>query len=174
MSDEEENGIWIRSAPSVDGSTYVVELSFNQDRSIVLDPTSAHEYASAVLTTVQYAEYDGAIIKQMLSRDLEMENAIQLIADMRKDRPEVDFTKYAPFSLAPGVNGEGISFIVVKLDGEVAGQWTLEDARDHARTILEAVIAADLDTLYFKVLRNLVNLEEEVARNVVDDLVRFR
>ena len=174
-SDDKEDSVWIRTEPSVDGKTFMVTVEFTEDRSITLDRQGAFEYAHAILTAVQYAEYDAAVYQQMKSRIPDEQTAMQLVVDMRAERPEPDFSNYAPFALAPGVSmWSGKAFLRVMLDGKTAGQWELDAAREHAMMAIEALIVADLDNAYLKILKGLVGLEDEKARQVVADLVRFR
>lgn len=173
----EEDSIWIRTEPSVDGSTFMVTVEFGQDRSITLDEQGAFQYAKAILTAVQYAEYDAAVLKQMreLMPGADEQTVMQLVVDMRNERPEPDFTGYEPFALVPGVSiYSGKGFLTVMLDGKRAGQWDIPAAREHAMMAIEALIVADLDNTYLKILKGIVGLEDEKSRQVVAQLVRFR
>lgn len=161
----ETEGFWIRTEPTIDGATYVVTLSVNEDLSFTLTPTRATAYATKLLTAVAQAEYDAAVLHQMVSLGLEAEVAAQLILDLRGDRVELEA---AGLRFDPGVSARAQHpFIHFIWRGEPIAQMDTPSARRHALHVLEAPAAADLDALYLKVLRGQIGLDEGRARNVV-------
>lgn len=168
------DAIWIKTEPSVDGSTYVVSVEFSDDRAIVLTPERVLRYATTVLGAAQRAEYDAAVFAQMRTLVTDDRAVAELITDLREDRPPLDDAATAPLGLVPGVNREGKPFIAVHIDGKHVGQWDVPDARSHALHALETVEAAELDGHYFRALKGLVGLDENRARQVVEDIGRHR
>lgn len=171
MSDEQM--IWVRTEPSVDGTTYVASVEFSGDRAIVLTPERATAYTRAVLDAAGRAEYDSAVFDQMKSK-VEVDAVAQVILDLRKDRPPLDVEATAPLRLDPGVNSKGKPFLGLFVDDKQIGQWDVDDARQHAMHVMEAPLAADLDAAYRRVLMGMVGLDRAVAENVVDDLGKHR
>jgi len=171
---ESEGAVWIKTEPSVDGLTYTVTVEISEDRAIVLTPESAPRYAMTILEAVARAEYDAAVFKQMTGVAPDQQLAFQVVSDLRQDRPEIDTSATKPLEIVPGVNGKGLPFLSVFIDGKQVGQWGIADAREHALFALEAVTGADLDAGYYRALTGLVGLDEARARNVIGDLIRHR
>ena len=172
MNDDE--GLWIRTEPTLDGKAFVVTLSIDQDFAVTLTPTRALAYASALLAAVADAEYDAAILGQLTGRrlGLAIATASQLIVDMRAERP----TRTASgLTFVPGVSRRAQHpFIILEREGKSIAQLEVSSARRHAMHVLEAPTGADLDAAYLKVLRGQVGLDENVARSVVEDIVHHR
>lgn len=173
MSDDDEKAIWIKTEPSVDGSTYVVSLELGDDRAVVMTPERAMAHASVILAAAQRAEYDAAVVTQMRDK-VPLEAIGQLVGDLRKDRPPLDGEAIAPMEVEPAVSAKAHPFLVVSIAGEEWGQWAVPAARAHAMNLLEAVQAADLDAAYYRALTGLVGLEEGTARQVIEDLANHR
>lgn len=172
---ENETSVWIKTGPTLDGKSFMVEVEIDKDTSIVLDRTNCLEYGYAILSAVAHAEYDAAVMKQLTSKlEIKPEDALQVVLDMRQDRAPINMAATSPLALVPGVNKELKPFLTVKVHDEAVGQWTLKDAREHALAAIEAHIVADLDTSYLKELKGLIGLEDHVARNVIEDLEKWR
>lgn len=161
--------IWIRTSPSIDGSTYVVTIEFDEDRAIVLDRDLATRYATTMLAAVQRADFDAAVFAQMIQR-VDLQSTAQLIQELRKDRPPLDDAATKPLRVDPGVNPKGKPFLALFLDDEQVGQWDLKDARDHATAVMEAIEAADLDAAYYRALVGIIQVEEPLARTILSRL----
>ena len=170
----EEGMVWIKTEPSLDGSTYVVTVEVSEDRAILLTPETSPRYALTILQAIARAEYDAAVFKQLGAIIPDQRAVAELIVDLRKDRPDIDTSATKPLEIEPGVNSKGKPFLSVLIDGEKVGQWTMADARKHALVAMEAVVVADLDSGYYRALNGLVGLDEGRARNVVDDLQYYR
>lgn len=173
MSQSDEEGLWIRSEPTHDGTAYVVTLSIDADFAVTLTPTRALAYASALLAAVADAEYDAAIVQQVMAAlGLDLEHAFQLVNDMRAERPA---RAASGLTFVPGVSARAKHpFIILEREGKPIAQLEVGSARRHAMHVLEAPTGADLDSAYYKVLRGLVGLDEARARNVVEDIVNHR
>lgn len=172
--------VWIKTAPDLDG-VYRPVLEFDEDTSHPLDQKSAMEYAYEVLRAVAIAEYEAAIYAQLsqvmqphLGDSEELKQTIAAVLDdLRKDRAPATWS--TPLQLRPGVSAfSGEAFLHVEIKGKLVGQWSMADARDHALGVVESVHIAELDSGYWRALRSLINIEDDRARNVVQDLVNHR
>lgn len=170
------DAVWVKTEPAVDGSTYVVTVEATNDVAVTLDPERATRYAWGVLDAAHRAAYDAAVLKQMTRKlKLDLSAAGQLVTDLRNDRPDLDHGATAPLILEPGVTKTLKPFLKVSLsNGNVLGQWSFEDARQHALHVLESVKVADLDGAYHRALVGQVGIDSERARNVVDDVGSYR
>jgi hypothetical protein len=175
MPDEPDN-VWVTSEPSPDGSTYMVSLTVGEDVAVALDRDRADRYIWAINAAINYAAYDAAVVRQMKSRPgLPMEAIGQLIVDLRKDRPPIDADATAPFRYEPVVAAKSLTpFLHIHVGGKRLGQWTLDDARQHIRHVMEVLTTADLDAAYYRCLVGLVGTEPPRARNVVMELAKWR
>lgn len=174
-SQSEQTLVWIRTEPTVDGKSFMVVIEIDEDHAITLDRENANAYAYAILEAVARASYDAAVYSQIRTRISEDPHvAGHLIVDLREERPPIDFSIMAPMSFRDGVNQKGKPFLTILFNDEPAGQWDLQDAREHALGVLEAIVVAELDSGYLRALRGLVGLPEGTARNTVDDLQNYR
>lgn len=175
-----EESIWVTTEPSLEahrtqpgGTEYVVSVQFNADSSIVLSREEAPEYAYAILGWVAQAEYDAAVLRQMETR-VSKEVVVQLILDLRALRSPIASGVTGPLALTPGVNQNGEAFLDVVIDGERVGQWSPQDARSHAISVLESQVVAGLDADYLEVLCAKVQVSEITGRSCVQDLANYR
>lgn len=174
MTDDDHEGMWIRTEPSLDGLSYVTTLTIDQDYAVTLTPARALGYAETLLGAVAEAEYDAAILQQLTSKPLgiDVDVAGQLIVDMRGERPA---REAAGLVFVPGVSQRAQHpFVQIMRDGTQIGQFDAPAARRHAMHVLEAPTAADLDAAYLRVLRGMVGLDENTAREVVEDIGNHR
>lgn len=172
---EEQTHVWIRTEQrQEDKPGYVVTLEVTEDDAVTLTPTRVMAYAMNVLTAVQRAEYDAAVLRQMLEVvDGKRELAGQIVIDLRKERAEP--VANTPLSFVPGVSQrDGRGFLTLLHRGKPIGQWELDAAREHAMMALEAVIAADLDSDYFKVLTSTVGIDPAKASVIVQEVGKHR
>lgn len=171
----DHDAVWIKTEPTVDGSAYVVTIEASDDRSVVLTPDRALRYADAVLAYVARAEYDAAVVKQLRNLVDDMQAVGQIVTDLRNDRPPIADDATAPLSFESGVSAfTGEAFLHIAIDGKKVGQWDIPDAKAHALEVLESVSVADLDSGYYRALRSRVGLDESRARQVIDDLGKWR
>lgn len=171
----EQTAVWMRTEPTLDGTGYMVVIEIDDDHALTLDREQANAYSYAILEAVARAEYDAAVFNQISKRMSDKEGyASQLVVDLRKDRPDIDFSVMEPMSFTPGVNQRGKPFLLINMAGEPVGQWDLKDARLHALMVLESIVVADLDAGYRRALLGIIGLEGHVATSVVDDLRNYR
>lgn len=172
---EKKNTVWIKTEPTIDGSTYVVTIEASEDRSVILTPDRALRYASTILNHVARAEYDAAVARQLGNLIEDRKMLGQMVTDLRQDRPPISDDATTPLSFEGGVSAfTGKAFLHIAIDGKKIGQWDIPDAKAHALAVLEAVSAADLDSGYYRVLRSMVGLDENTARRVIGDLGKWR
>jgi len=176
MTDEDRDSIWIITEPTPDGTGYMATVHFNEDRAVTLTPEQAVAYATDVLTVVGRAEYDAAVMRQITKLTGEPANGVQMIKDLRDDRPTLTAT--APLVMEPSVAVDDGNvfrpFIALHMEGKQFGQWTMDDARGHAVGLLEVCAVADMDAAYARSLVSLIGLDKERALAVVGDLARYR
>lgn len=167
------DGFWICTEPTIDGKTYVVTLSMSEDLAFTLTPIRASAYATALLAAVADAEYDHAIFRQITEKvGMAEELAFQLVRDVRNERPQ---REAAGLKFIPGVSArKRHPFVQVTSNNQEVGQFDTDSARRHALHVLEAVPAADLDAAYLKVLRATIGLDENRARQIVENVGEFR
>lgn len=170
-----QDAIWVKTAPSPDGKTYMVTLEASEDQALCLTTTSAAAYVHVLLGAVARAEYDAAVVAQMTALVPGPHAVSLVIRELRENRPPLDDSRTAPLRFTPGVSQGHDPFIRVDIEGRANSfQWTPGEARQHALHVLDAVQAADLDSHYYRVLRSMVNLDEPRARAVVDAVGGFR
>jgi hypothetical protein len=73
-----------------------------------------------------------------------------------------------------GVNMRGEPFIQLTLNENVIGQFTPAEARDFARTILEAAEAAETDAFLMQWVTQQVGAGPEQAAGLLADFRRYR
>lgn len=156
---------------------YGVSVEFGEDLTRPLDRDSGWRYAQAVMTAAQRAAYDAAVVRQLrgvADEGMPVDGAAKFVAELRGGRPPLPGEDTAPLRLEPGVSAfTGEPFLMVFIDGEAVGQWSVDDAQQHALHVLECLAAVDLDAQYHAFLRR-VGMPEHVARSTVGDLMRWR
>lgn len=166
--------VWVSSDVMPDGS-YAVTVNFTEDDAMRLDRDGAIRYAMGCLAAARAAEYDALILKQMedIHPDSDRDVAC-VIRAFREQREPVPGTG-TDFSLEPGISSQTREgFVIVRLGGRVLGQWDVASLRDHAAGVLEATIIVELDTAYYRVLRDVIDVPEPTARAVIGALYELR
>lgn len=167
--------IWIKTDLAVDGSGYVASLEVGDDTARVLTPREALSHAYGVLAAVGRAEYDVAVAKQLTRKlKVNLEAALQIVSDLRADRPPLDPADTFPLVIEPGVNARLKPFLAISCKGMEKGQWDMEQARGHAMAVLTVASVADLDSGYLRCLVSTVGIDRNKALQVVDDLQNYR
>lgn len=171
---DQPTALWVATEAAADG-TYIATLELGDDRSVPLERDAAIRHAMAVLTADQYAQYDAAVINQLTGKlDFSLQDAAELIAGMRADRPPLNPDDTAPLRLEPGVSmATREAFIGIWLDDRQIGQFDSASAAQHARCILQVTIAADLDAAYHRWLR-ATDVDDNRARAVIADVRDWR
>jgi hypothetical protein len=169
------DAVWVKTEPTVDGSAYVVTIEASDDVAVTLDPDRALRYAWGVLDAAHRAAYDAAVFKQLTKLGIEVPAAAMVVDQLRSDRPPLDAEATKPLGFDPGVSqSTEEAFLAILIGGERVGQWNVEDARGHALAVLESVAVADLDGGYYRALIGSVGLDENRARQVVEDVGSHR
>lgn len=172
---DQPTSIWVTSDVTPFGN-YQLAIHFDDDTSRVLDRDAAYAYASTILDATERAEYDAAVIRQFTdAMKVPQALAAHSVADLREDRPPLDLAAIAPLDLQPGVSRQtGAPFLTVRRGGQPIGQWSTADAQGHALHVLRAVHAVPLDAAYRRYLIGHVNVEPQIARNMVGGLREHR
>lgn len=172
--EESPGTVWLTTDIGPDEKTYSVVVNW-KDNAVTVTFDRAVRYAQEVLRAAHRAAYDASIARQLMSiGNMEQRAVVELIADMRQDRPPLDESATRPLSFYPSFNQKMDPFLKLSVDGVEVGQWDFSDAVDHATTMLALVSVAELDTGYFQGLQRLVGVPREVAGNMVHDLANFR
>lgn len=174
MTDDDHGVLWVQSDVMPDG-TYVIGLHYGPDRAWTFTRTQAVNHAIAVFAQIERAEHDAAVIALLHTKlGLDLEVAATFVAkDIRVDRPPIEDP--SPIRLAPGVSHRNLApFLLLELDGAPIGQWTLDDARQHAVYVLQTVEAVESDARLYRALVGLVDLDEERSRAIVGDVAHHR
>ena len=167
-----DTAVWIRTEP-VPGGDYIAILEVDGFGGTILDRTTALRYAYGLLQAAATAEYEALVVAQMLEKEVGTTDVAEFIAALRQHRPAS--VSLPPLTFVPGVSQstrEG--FLRVDIDGQQAGQWSLEEARDNALGLLEAHAVAILDSAYYRTLTEVVGVKPDVARAAITDLARLR
>ena len=173
MESSPTQGLWVRSDVLPDGA-YAVTINLGQDRIWVLDRPGALAYAVTCVEAAQRAEYDAAVLAQLTrGLGLPVQAAAQMLASIRPDRRPLDDEATTPLAFIPGVNSDGMAFLMIQLDGEPWGQLSPLELRAHAMIVLEAPAAADLDAGYLQAMLAM-EIPEATARGAVGDLANWR
>ena len=168
-----ESHIWVRSDVMPDGS-YRATIEFTPDESVTLNDEQAIKYAMAVLGAAHIAEYEAAILAQFKAAGVPEVAAAQYIAEKFRTLRTVPDTG-TQLSLVPGISKlTKDAFLIVMLHGKESGQWDFNEARDHAQAVLDVIIAARLDQIYFLSLTKKMEMDDDLARRMVGGIGKFR
>jgi hypothetical protein len=171
-----EQAIWVSSDMELDGQTYVVAVHFTDDLSVSLTAEECAEYAATVTRAAGAATYDAAVARQLTEKlNMPVHLAGEVVVRMRKRRGQEVWTTPGDLHLVPGVSAlTGQAFLKCEVGGDqLRWQWTPAEAEQHAGHVLQVVGAAEDDTHYLAVLKEL-EIETPRARAVVEDILSFR
>jgi hypothetical protein len=73
-----------------------------------------------------------------------------------------------------GVNKHGEPFVQLLIDAEVVCQLSPEEARDHAKNVLEATEASEQDAFMLAFMQKKVGLDFNAAMQVIVDFRGYR
>jgi hypothetical protein len=166
--------IWVSSEMTGDGE-YAVTITFTADLAVSLPTSKALSYARAVIELAQRAEYDAAILAQLIDKGgLPLRTAAEYIADsVRPFRGPI--STGTQLSLLPGISSDTMRpFLSIELDGNWIGQWTVADALDHGYAVLDTIAITGLDSGYYKSLVERLGVDENRARAIVTSIADFR
>jgi len=173
--DDSAGALWVEQHLDVATGQYQPALRF-RDQVVRLTGKLAQGWARDVLDAAHSAAYDAAVFRQIREGlDMGREHAAAVVSELRADRPSRRTLEALPVALIPGVSAfTGQPFLILEWKGEQLGQWTVADARGHALHLQEALVVAEMDTAYYRLLRKRFDADEALASTMVHDLVRFR
>lgn len=157
--------------------TYTCEIAYTDDVSRVLAPHEVGPYTDTLLAAVVAAEYAAAIVRQhTVALGVSRADAHQLVIDLRKSIPSIDQTSVKPLIVRPSVGRRtGKPFLHLRLAGTtMQWQWEPASVREHAQAVREAVLVADLDAAYRRLLIGSYGIDDTRARAAIGDLIRWR
>lgn len=169
------DAVWIKSEPDEAGA-YHLYLELGEDDVVPLGMEEAYGWAREVLSAVAAAEYDAAVLRQIQSLDLPVEAAVEMVRTIRDDRAEhIPISMIPGLALIPGVSAfTGNGFLRLERHGKAVGQWEMDDARQHALSVIEALEVTVLDSAYLRALEHTVDLDRGRAMAVVGGLAEHR
>lgn len=178
LDDDGEN-IWVLTEPQDDG-TYSIVLQFNQDRTMALSPEEAVGYGLTLLAAGARAEYDVAVARQLTQKlKIRPRDALTQVQELRDSRSPL--TSIRNMTVTSGVALDGKledmkvrAFVQVSLDDEALAQLDVQGARHHAQGVLEMVEVQKLDAGYRHALIHDIQVTDNIALQVVQDLGKFR
>jgi hypothetical protein len=170
---------------------YVTVVQAGDDIAIPLDTAAATAYATAVMTAVEYARYDAAILAQIVALEGDLDlykaslaeldqsrsapGAAYLVARLRKARPPVNHQATAPLRFEPivALSTRDPEINIMVRDQHVTSLTTY-GAAAHAMHVLQVASAIGLDRQYRNLLTAHLNVSDLTARRMVDGLRDFR
>lgn len=176
--DDDGSHVWALTDIRPDG-TYGITIQFDQDRVLALEADEVDAYVHLFAAAAERSEYDAAVLRQFTGfLNITLPDATAEVQELRKERSAL---MLQGLTVTPGVTNDGTddkpkfrSFITMHLDGKPVGQFTSAQAYDHGIHVVGAAETAQLDYAYFRHLVDVINLDENRARQVVQDLGRFR
>jgi hypothetical protein len=160
--------VWLNTQLQPD-EQYIVTLSIGEDYAVELTVELALSHAVEVLRHVALADYAQAIRKQMTRIGTEAEAVEDLLRSLVPKLPLA--APVTALAMMPAINRKtGEPLLQLSFKDELLGVWTLQQARSHALGVLEAMLAADLDTSYRQVLMDVVELDGNTAAGVISDI----
>lgn len=172
---DDHDAIWIKSEPD-DQGVYHLYLELNADDVVPLGPDEAYGWAREVLSAVAAAEYDAAVIRQLTDGlGLPLDSAVLMVRSMRDDRAEhIPVSMIPGLALIPGVSASsGNAFLRLDRHGKPVGQWEMDDARQHALGVIEALEITTYDGAYLRALAR-IGIDRTTALQVIGDLAQYR
>jgi hypothetical protein len=175
---DEVTEVWVKTEWDV--ARYVVVLETSDGYKRTLTPDRALAYAAGLYTAVARAEHMAAIMRQMTETlGLTREDARDTVLGLHDDLPPLNHKATAPMMFHPAVglqDGKTVPVVMTGLEknDEPSGYWTIEQAKEHALGVLDAVEAANLDNAYYRSLVGSVGIDENRAHHAVADLVNHR
>lgn len=137
------------------------------------DEAAAVAYALAVLDAAEAADHDAAVGLEMQAAGTGDDGVAIIIPELRRAR------KLRPtgttLELRPGISHrDRRGFLNLIVAGEPIGQWDVGPAREHAFSVLQAMMARDSDERYARVLTEVVGMDPQAAAVVVAEVQKFR
>lgn len=170
----EIDALWVISDCAPDG-TYVTTIQAGQDLALTLSREQAIAYAMTAIAASAYAEYDAALLAQLIARGMGRLLAASAVRDLRADRPPPDTRTTEPFEFLPVVAAGSLKPCVrVHLRQTPICEWTPDETREHAMNVLIVAVGVDLDAAYRRYLVGQIGLTDNRARAVVNHLIRHR
>lgn len=171
----ENESVWIKSEPDEAG-TYHLYLELGPDDVVPLGVEEAYGWAREVLSATAAAEYDAAVLRQLKHVGIDKEAVVEMVRLMRDDRAEhIPVSMIPGLALVPGVSAfTGNGFLRLDRHHKRVGQWELDDARQHALGVIEALEVTTLDSAYLRALEHHAGIDRGRALQIVTDLANHR
>lgn len=151
--------------------TYGATVNVGPDLSWSMPGPRARRYVIAMFEAATAADHDAALYATLACRGIPDEITASVITDVRAARPRDRWT--APLTVTTILTAAEPHrpVLTVRPDGAAEPwQWTPDEARQHARQVLEAVTAAEEDNRLAAVLLDSGGLPPAVVAAVIDHM----
>lgn len=165
---EDVGGVWIKSELGED-DTYHLFVEWGPDRVMPLTDEMGVDWCRTVMAAVAAAEHDATLIRHL--REMKMPDPLigSILTRARSERAERASRAFLPgITLTPGVSATTGGPFIGLHDGRRVGQWSCQDARDHAIGILEALETVELDRILLRTLMHCGVTRDQAASLVMD------
>lgn len=171
MSEQEEERPYAYLAVASEANAvgvYTCVLSLGEERLRVLNREAALAYATEVTWAITCAEYDAAVLAQLMAvKDMDMGAVRYVVQGIRRDRRPVLSAATHPLTFEAIVSHrDKVARVNVK-HGEAWWTWDLDAARKHVQQVLEVSAGGDMDAVYLRYLKSAVGLDDQWARGMV-------
>jgi hypothetical protein len=164
--------VWLDTQLQPDGE-YVLTMSIGDDYAVELPVDQALAHAVEVLRNVALADYAQAIRQQMLGLGTDPEGVEDLLRALVPRLPMSE--PVTELVMLPAINrNNGEPMLQIAFRDQLLGVWTLKEARSHALGVLEATLAARMDTSYRQALIENIDLDGATAAGVINALGKLR
>jgi hypothetical protein len=167
----DEDGIWVSTQLTASGG-YACSVERGERHLATLDRFAALRYADAFTRHIAYARYDAAVYRQLKTAGVNDKAALgMMIHNLRTARPPVSPADTYPIVVQTIVSQRDGRPRLTLSDGTgTPWQWDTTDAEKHVLHVLQISATVDADAIYYQQLREVITLDEPVARHMIGDL----
>lgn len=169
---QDHEGVWVISDLMPDGS-YGAVIQYGPDLARPITQAEATEYVAEVLTAGSAADYDAGVYKQLTGKlGSEPVQAASIVHALRGKRGRDEYTA-GLMTLTPGVSAlTGKPYIRCQAAAQI-WQWSPRELLQHVTHVIQVTTGVENDNHYYALLTEFIGIDEERARNVVNDLGQF-
>lgn len=167
-------GITVRTAFSKERDLFEVVLDANGNEVAVLTAAGVLGHANVVQAASSRAAFDAAMYRQAVEdREMTPRQAAALVNSLRRDRSPLDPDATAPLVFKPQLDVYHDPKVQVSLRRTVIGRWSVFQADDYVRTLLDLSRRAENETEFHYMLRMFDGMSPTDARLTVEDIATF-
>lgn len=126
-------------------------------------------FATSTISAAMQAQLDQRIIAQLAGElQLPVEEAGQVVADLRRGRPAINDAATAPLTFRPIVAQRDMrAYVIVSYNGQQFAQWTVDDTLQFAQHVVQASVLAPMESDYTRYLVEKIGLDLPAASAAV-------